>query len=189
MSATEYLESLLNEKPALAETLGKLRDSYQKRHWHQLTETLLEAVFGEGDAFAQVDMYELYNGFVKHFESKMRPTSLVKFAATVANRGICKTNPPTKEEFEKATVLLDSFIDSDSKKKYMGEGACAYLSHERLSLQVRCGGETLPGVSEFKNVKCKKGSNREPHPSLERARLACKTPKHAPRASAPNPDP
>ena len=142
--AEAYLDELLNAQPALAGTLSPLRDFYQKRLWHQLTTLLVEAVFGDetGGAFAGVDLHAFYQGFVKHWESKMRPAALVRFVAAAANRSVCGGSAsPTEAQVSAGHALLDALVDSESKKKQMGRGACAYLAHERLSLAVRGGGE------------------------------------------------
>ena len=128
-------------------------DYYNKRHWYQLTEILIAATFGkDGEptaAFDNLDLKAFYSGFVQFFETKISPTSLVRFVAAAANRNICISDPPTTEQVVAAQALLDGLADTDTKKNRLGAGACAYLQHERLSLSVRCGGGALMNVSLF----------------------------------------
>jgi 26S proteasome regulatory subunit N9 len=164
------LDSLLNSQPALAGVLGELRECHSKRHWHQLTELLLGAVF-DGGALAGVDLQAFYHGFVKHWEAKMRPTALVRFVAEAANRSVCGgADRPTAAQVEASHALLDALVDSDSKKKHMGEGACAYLAHERLSLAVRSGNglaQDLPRQSSLREQISAAEANVKMLPSSE----------------------
>jgi hypothetical protein len=149
--AENYVEQLLNGNPTLAAELSSMLDYYNKRHWHQLTEVLIAATFGKvGEptaAFDNLDLQAFYTGFVQFFETKISPTSLVRFVAAAANRNICISDPPTTEQVVAAQALLDGLADTDTKKNRLGDGACAYLQHERLSLSVRCGGGALMSVS------------------------------------------
>jgi hypothetical protein len=128
-----------------------MSEYYQRRLWHQLTETLISCTFGKGGGvaapFDSLNLRELYTGFVQFFETKISPTALVRFVAAAANRNVVTSNPPTTEEVVNAQSLLDGLTDTDSKKTRMGVGACAYLQHERLSLSVRSGGGALMNVS------------------------------------------
>ena len=142
--AEQYLDALLNEQPALAATLARLRDCHGKRHWHQLTEALLGAAFGQADeaGLAGVDLRAFYHGFVKPWEAKMRPTALVRFVAAAANRG------GAAGEVDAGHALLDALVDSDAKKKRMGAGACAY-PHARALVAVRARQWRHPGRGEL----------------------------------------
>ena len=144
----DYLESLLNANPTLAAEVSSMKDFYSKRLWHQLTGVLISSTFdNDGAKFRTLNLQEMYTGFVKFYETKISPTALVRFVAAAANRNICVSNPPTTEQVAEAQALLDGLADTDAKKKRLGDGACAYLSHERLSLAVRCGGGSLMNVS------------------------------------------
>ena len=151
--AESYLENLLNANPTLAAELTSMSEYYQRRLWHQLTETLISCTFGKGGGvaapFDSLNLRELYTGFVQFFETKISPTALVRFVAAAANRNVVTSNPPTTEEVVNAQSLLDGLTDTDSKKTRMGVGACAYLQHERLSLSVRSGGGALMNVSQY----------------------------------------
>ena len=143
-----YLEGLLNANPTLAAEISNMQEFYTKRLWHQLTDVLISSTFAnDGAKFDSLNLQEMYTGFVKFYETKISPTALVRFVAAAANRNICVSNPPTTEQVAEAQALLDGLADTDAKKKRLGDGACAYLSHERLSLSVRCGGGSLMNVS------------------------------------------
>ena len=149
--ADAYLNALLNENPTLATEITALQESYNKRHWHQLTETLIAATFSNESAkFDSLDLQSMYTGFVQLFETKISPTALIRFVAAAANRNICTSTPPTTEQVATAQTLLDGLADTDAKKNRLGAGASAYLLHERLSLSVRCGGGALMNVSTFR---------------------------------------
>ena len=158
---SQYLEQLLNDNGAsLTATVGELQTFYERRQWHQLTEALIRATFGGASAsagenkveeqkavFDNVNLVNMYNDFVSTFESKISPVSLVRFVAAAASRHLCPSTPATAEQVKAAHDLLDRLKDSDVKKKRLGEGALAYLNHERISFSVRGAGPVLVSAS------------------------------------------
>lgn len=85
MSALQYLETLRNSHPELAEWYNTLADLYQKKLWHQLTLELEKfvalAVFQAGDALIQ-----LYHNFITDFETKINLLKLAHFAVIVSRQ-------------------------------------------------------------------------------------------------------
>ncbi|GAV75187.1 LOW QUALITY PROTEIN: hypothetical protein CFOL_v3_18666, partial [Cephalotus follicularis] len=85
MAALQYLESLRNAHPELAEWYNSLADLYQKKLWHQLTLKLDQfvalAVFQAGDALIQ-----LYHNFITDFETKINLLKLAHFAVIVSRQ-------------------------------------------------------------------------------------------------------
>ncbi|XP_047156931.1 26S proteasome non-ATPase regulatory subunit 13 homolog A-like [Vigna umbellata] len=85
MAALQYLESLRNAHPELAEWYNSLADLYQKKLWHQLTLKLEQfvalAVFQAGDALIQ-----LYHNFITDFETKINLLKLAHFAVIVSRQ-------------------------------------------------------------------------------------------------------
>ncbi|KAI4314532.1 hypothetical protein L6164_027431 [Bauhinia variegata] len=85
MAALQYLESLRNAHPELAEWYNALADLYQKKLWHQLTLKLEQfvalAVFQAGDALIQ-----LYHNFIRDFETKINLLKLAHFAVIVSRQ-------------------------------------------------------------------------------------------------------
>ncbi|XP_039002186.1 26S proteasome non-ATPase regulatory subunit 13 homolog B [Hibiscus syriacus] len=85
MAALQYLESIQNEHPELAEWYNSLADLYQKKLWHQLTLKLDQFValsaFQAGDA-----LIKLYNNFITDFETKINPLKLAHFAVIVSQQ-------------------------------------------------------------------------------------------------------
>ncbi|XP_015574512.1 26S proteasome non-ATPase regulatory subunit 13 homolog A [Ricinus communis] len=85
MAALQYLESLRNAHPELAEWYNSLADLYQKKLWHQLTLKLEQfvalAVFQAGDALIQ-----LYHNFISDFETKINLLKLAHFAVIVSRQ-------------------------------------------------------------------------------------------------------
>lgn len=89
MSALQYLETLRNSHPELAEWYNTLADLYQKKLWHQLTLELEKfvalAVFQAGDALIQ-----LYHNFITDFETKINLLKLAHFAVIVSRQYVEK---------------------------------------------------------------------------------------------------
>ncbi|XP_057977402.1 26S proteasome non-ATPase regulatory subunit 13 homolog B [Malania oleifera] len=85
MAALQYLESLRNAHPELAEWYNTLADLYQRKLWHQLTLKLEQfvalAVFQAGDALIQ-----LYHNFITDFETKINLLKLAHFAVIVSRQ-------------------------------------------------------------------------------------------------------
>ncbi|KAL8150510.1 hypothetical protein V2J09_020318 [Rumex salicifolius] len=85
MAALQYLESLRNAQPELAEWYNSLADLYQKKLWHQLTQKLEQfvalAVFQAGDALIQ-----FYHNFITDFETKINLLKLAHFAVIVSRQ-------------------------------------------------------------------------------------------------------
>ncbi|KAK8578981.1 hypothetical protein V6N13_142221 [Hibiscus sabdariffa] len=85
MAALQYLESLRNEHPDLADWYTSLADLYQKKLWHQLTLKLEQfvalTVFQAGDALIQ-----LYHNFITDFETKINLLKLAHFAVIVSRQ-------------------------------------------------------------------------------------------------------
>ncbi|OMO93482.1 hypothetical protein COLO4_16915 [Corchorus olitorius] len=85
MAALQYLESLRNQHPELADWYNSLADLYQKKLWHQLTLKLEQfvalTVFQAGDALIQ-----LYHNFITDFETKINLLKLAHFAVIVSRQ-------------------------------------------------------------------------------------------------------
>ncbi|KAE8677533.1 26S proteasome non-ATPase regulatory subunit 13-like protein B [Hibiscus syriacus] len=85
MAALQYLESIQNEHPELADWYNSLADLYQKKLWHQLTLKLDQFValsaFQAGDA-----LIKLYHNFITDFETKINPLKLAHFAVIVSQQ-------------------------------------------------------------------------------------------------------
>ncbi|KAG6633735.1 26S proteasome non-ATPase regulatory subunit 13 homolog A-like [Carya illinoinensis] len=81
----QYLESLRNAHPELADWYASLADLYQRKLWHQLTAKLEQfvalAVFQAGDALIQ-----LYHNFITDFETKINLLKLAHFAVIVSRQ-------------------------------------------------------------------------------------------------------
>ncbi|XVF13707.1 hypothetical protein REPUB_Repub08aG0230600 [Reevesia pubescens] len=85
MAALQYLESLRNEHPELADWYNSFADLYQKKLWHQLTLKLEQfvalTVFQAGDGLIQ-----LYHNFITDFETKINLLKLAHFAVIVSRQ-------------------------------------------------------------------------------------------------------
>ncbi|XAR70696.1 hypothetical protein NMG60_11027646 [Bertholletia excelsa] len=85
MAALQYLESVRNAHPELADWYDSLADLYQKKLWHQLSLKLEQfvalAVFQAGDALIQ-----LYHNFITDFETKINLLKLAHFTVIVSRQ-------------------------------------------------------------------------------------------------------
>ncbi|KAE8686246.1 26S proteasome non-ATPase regulatory subunit 13-like protein B [Hibiscus syriacus] len=85
MAALQYLESIQNEHPELADWYNSLADLYQKKLWNQLSLKLDQFValsaFQAGDA-----LIKLYHNFITDFETKINPLKLAHFAVIVSQQ-------------------------------------------------------------------------------------------------------
>ncbi|XP_010518936.1 PREDICTED: 26S proteasome non-ATPase regulatory subunit 13 homolog B-like [Tarenaya hassleriana] len=85
MAALQYLDSLRNAHPDLADWFNSLTDLYEKKLWHQLTLKLEQfislPVFQAGDALIQ-----LYHNFIADFETKINLLKLAHFAVIVSRQ-------------------------------------------------------------------------------------------------------
>ncbi|XP_022717191.1 26S proteasome non-ATPase regulatory subunit 13 homolog A-like isoform X2 [Durio zibethinus] len=101
MAALQYLESLRNERPELADWYNSLADLYQKKLWHQLTLKLEQfvalTVVQAGDALIQ-----LYHNFITDFETKINLLKLAHFAVIVSRQ---------YSEKEAAISYLDGVVE------------------------------------------------------------------------------
>ncbi|KAL6955737.1 26S proteasome non-ATPase regulatory subunit 13 A [Sarracenia purpurea var. burkii] len=101
MAALQYLDSLRNAHPELADWYNTLADLYQKKLWHQLTLKLEQfvalSVFQAGDALIQ-----LYHNFVTDFETKINLLKLAHFTVIVSRQ---------YSEKEAAISYLDGVIE------------------------------------------------------------------------------
>ncbi|XP_031406634.1 26S proteasome non-ATPase regulatory subunit 13 homolog B-like [Punica granatum] len=85
MAALQYLDSLRNAHPEMAEWSNALADLYQKKLWHQLTlkleQFVAHAVSQAGDLLIQ-----LYHNFITDFETKINLLKLAHFAVIVSRQ-------------------------------------------------------------------------------------------------------
>lgn len=87
-SVLEYIEGLRAASVADAELHGhfnQIADLYRRRLWHQLTEKIEEFVklprFQQGN-----DLIQLYNNFIKDFETKINQLKLVQMIVVISNQ-------------------------------------------------------------------------------------------------------
>eukprot|EP01060_Flectonema_neradi_P008422 TRINITY_DN1601_c0_g1_i1.p1 TRINITY_DN1601_c0_g1~~TRINITY_DN1601_c0_g1_i1.p1 ORF type:complete len:407 (+),score=51.65 TRINITY_DN1601_c0_g1_i1:73-1221(+) len=83
--AITYLEGLKGNFPAFTEDVDQMVTLYNKKHWHELTEFLLVLVDKEAwaNGAAQLDLYQ---NFIRSFESKMNLFSLGKIMVSVTQK-------------------------------------------------------------------------------------------------------
>ena len=83
--STTYLEGLKSKVPAVGEDVDQMISLYNKKHWHELTEFLLEVVakplWSDGAM-----LLDLYQNFVKSFEKKVNLFSLARFLVSVTQK-------------------------------------------------------------------------------------------------------
>eukprot|EP01105_Mastigella_eilhardi_P005453 TRINITY_DN17157_c0_g1_i1.p1 TRINITY_DN17157_c0_g1~~TRINITY_DN17157_c0_g1_i1.p1 ORF type:complete len:386 (-),score=133.37 TRINITY_DN17157_c0_g1_i1:45-1202(-) len=76
-----YLEEQANARPDLAVQYGKLSTLYQRRLWHQLTDELEQ--FARRTDLGEQNLVQLYQHFIREFELKLNPLTLVKLAVAI----------------------------------------------------------------------------------------------------------
>lgn len=91
-----YLESRLVGAKSTAEKAAfeKIIDLHTRKLWHQLTEELKTLVYTPDVA----DLQSLYDNFIKEFQAKLNPVSLVQILVGIS-RGSMAANPKTAIDF------------------------------------------------------------------------------------------
>ncbi|KAI0565068.1 Proteasome component [Gracilaria domingensis] len=113
-AATEYIEQRVASAPdeSTKAALTTLKDLYSQKLWHQLTEYVKTIVADPKIS----DKIGLYTSFLKHFEAKLNPVSLVQILVDVV-RAELHQNPVDAVAFlspllvadgEKSTVVTSS---------------------------------------------------------------------------------
>lgn len=96
----EFLDSLAEEFPELAEPLSELGSLYTRKLWHQLT-LQVEAAFSTA-AFNRADIpVRLFTAFVTDFAPKINLLKLAQFAVHTSKYF---ASPPAAVEFLRATI-------------------------------------------------------------------------------------
>eukprot|EP01132_Coremiostelium_polycephalum_P006636 gene6636-8209_t len=85
MQPIEYLDYLKATYPDLSEQVVLIRDNYDNKLWHQLTKQL-ELFICAPQLKEKKELSSLYNFFIKEFESKLKPLSLVEISIAVAEQ-------------------------------------------------------------------------------------------------------
>ncbi|KAI4367942.1 hypothetical protein MLD38_016563 [Melastoma candidum] len=141
MAALQYLDTMSNAHPEMAEWYNSMADLYQRKLWHQLTLKLDQfvslAVSQAGDLLIQ-----LYHNFITDFETKINLLKLAHFAVIVSRQypekeaaisylnGITEKLRTTKEQRIEEPVLYIKMqialfkLETDQKecKKLLEEG-------------------------------------------------------------------
>ncbi|MBA0611320.1 hypothetical protein Godav_012017 [Gossypium davidsonii] len=144
MAALQYLDSLRNEHPELADWYNSLADLYQKKLWHQLTLKLEQfvalTVFQAGDA-----LIKLYRNFITDFETKINPLKLAHFAVIVSQQyaekeaaisfleGVIEKLQATKEQRIEEPVLYIKMQISKFKLEQGDQKECKKLLEDGKS--------------------------------------------------------
>ncbi|MBA0584227.1 hypothetical protein Gorai_015051, partial [Gossypium raimondii] len=144
MAALQYLDSLRNEHPELADWYNSLADLYQKKLWHQLTLKLEQfvglTVFQAGDA-----LIKLYRNFITDFETKINPLKLAHFAVIVSQQyaekeaaisfleGVIEKLQATKEQRIEEPILYIKMQISKFKLEQGDQKECKKLLEDGKS--------------------------------------------------------
>ncbi|XP_065879158.1 26S proteasome non-ATPase regulatory subunit 13 homolog B-like [Euphorbia lathyris] len=130
MAALEYLESLRNQHPELADWYNSLGELYQKKLWHQLTLKLEHfvalAVFQAGDALIQ-----FYDNFISDFETKINLLKLAHLAVIVSRQ---------YKEKEAAIKYLEGVIEKlQATREQRNEEPILYIKMQLALLKLEQG--------------------------------------------------
>ncbi len=89
----EFIETRMAMYPDFAKIYEKLANLQERRLWHQLTEELLEFT-GNKKYHRDLNMVELYEGFIADFESKLNQIKFVQIMSNIAEQ-FCPVLPST----------------------------------------------------------------------------------------------
>ncbi|MFQ6626976.1 hypothetical protein Gotur_006226 [Gossypium turneri] len=143
MAALQYLDSLRNEHPELADWYNSLADLYQKKLWHQLTlklEQFVALTVQAGDA-----LIKLYRNFITDFETKINPLKLAHFAVIVSQQyaekeaaisfleGVIEKLQATKEQRIEEPILYIKMQISKFKLEQGDQKECKKLLEDGKS--------------------------------------------------------
>ncbi|EME32150.1 26S proteasome regulatory subunit N9 [Galdieria sulphuraria] len=133
MSSVErYLSQLVKTEPQL-ETLKEL---YIGKKWHQLTEELLKLI--HSGQVNRINLVELYDSFIREFESSLNPLALVRILVGIARKNYRDLNKAL--EFVDYATNSKAFISAD-------EEASLFLKSETARLKLE--GGNLSGVKQI----------------------------------------
>ncbi|EGG22462.1 26S proteasome non-ATPase regulatory subunit 13 [Cavenderia fasciculata] len=85
MRTIEYLDHLKVSFPELTDQVVLLRDYYNNKLWHQLTEQI-KVLIQSPQLLAKKELVNLYEIFIKDFETRMKPLSLVEICIVIAQQ-------------------------------------------------------------------------------------------------------
>ncbi|KAF2073090.1 hypothetical protein CYY_005614 [Polysphondylium violaceum] len=85
MKPYEYLESLKQTIPDLAPHIIAIRETYDNKLWHQLTQQL-EQIVVQPQMMDKKELPNIYQYFIKDFETKLKPLSLVEICIPIARQ-------------------------------------------------------------------------------------------------------
>jgi len=85
MKPYEYLESLKQTIPDLAPQIIAIRETYDNKLWHQLT-LQLEQLVVQPQMMDKKELPNIYQYFIKDFETKLKPLSLVEICIPIARQ-------------------------------------------------------------------------------------------------------
>eukprot|EP01111_Echinosteliopsis_oligospora_P002506 TRINITY_DN1374_c0_g1_i1.p1 TRINITY_DN1374_c0_g1~~TRINITY_DN1374_c0_g1_i1.p1 ORF type:complete len:382 (+),score=110.59 TRINITY_DN1374_c0_g1_i1:84-1229(+) len=113
-----YMESQRNEMPALTEEYNSFLDLYRKKLYHQLTIKLEAFVNNQHDHDL---LLNLYQKFIKDFETKMNQLSLVKISIKISNTF---TDKKEAINFEK---MIEDKVKGDVQAHILATSSVAML--------------------------------------------------------------
>ncbi|KAN0000291.1 hypothetical protein ACTFIZ_000712 [Dictyostelium cf. discoideum] len=81
----EYLEHLNKIVPDLSDQINNIKDTYENKLWHQLTKQI-EMIIISPQLLEKKELFNFYTNFIRDFENKLRPLSLVEICIAVARQ-------------------------------------------------------------------------------------------------------
>ncbi|GJQ09323.1 hypothetical protein GpartN1_g1114.t1 [Galdieria partita] len=132
-SAVEgYLGALVKTEPQLE----SLKELYIGKKWHQLTEEILKLInSSQGN---HINLVELYDLFVREFESNVNPLALVRILVGIARKNYQDLNKAL--DFVEKATSSKAFISAD-------EEASLFLKSEMAGLKLE--GGNLSGIKQI----------------------------------------
>lgn len=130
--AADYFASRVASAPSpeLASALSSIQILHEKKLWHQLTEEVRQLVLNSN----LPDKKTLYTSFLKHFESKLNPVSLVQILSGIVRAELDKS---PAEALAFLTPLLTPEKDKAKTAVTASEEAHVLLLSHIAELQMR----------------------------------------------------
>lgn len=119
----EFIETRIAMYPDFVEIYEKLGNLYERRLWHQLTEILIEFTSNK-KYHRDLNMVELYEGFISDFESKISQIKFVQIMSYIAEQFCPVVSSPFSVNSTSTTSSASastSTFNTSSESSFQGE--------------------------------------------------------------------
>ncbi|EGC38818.1 26S proteasome non-ATPase regulatory subunit 13, partial [Dictyostelium purpureum] len=117
----EYLEHLKKIVPDYVDQINAIRETYDNKLWHQLTK-LIEVFVITPQMLEKKELHNFYNNFIKDFEAKLKPLSLVEICIAIARQF----------DIDESRKFIESISKKVSKDKSAYILSLSYMANSNL---------------------------------------------------------